>query len=64
MSHFLQNGTIVCFDDYFNYKGARDQGEAQALSEFCVEHSGFEFVPYMVYSPLGQSFIVRLRMRT
>ena len=21
MSHFLQNGTIVCFDDYFNYKG-------------------------------------------
>ena len=61
IANFLQNGTIVCFDDYFNYKGSRDQGEARALNEFCAEYPAFEFMPYLTYSPLGQSFIVRLR---
>lgn len=60
ISNFLQNGTIVCFDDYFNYKGAKDEGEARALAEFCAENPRFDFMPYMPYAPLGQSFIVRI----
>lgn len=60
LANFLQNGTIVCFDDYFNYKGAPDQGEARALSEFLAANPRFQFIPYQPYAPLGQSFIVRL----
>lgn len=60
MAHFIQNGTIICFDDYYNYKGAKDEGEARALSEFLAEHPKFEFIPYMPYAPLGQAFIVRI----
>jgi O-methyltransferase len=59
--HFLQNGTIVCFDDYYNYRGAKDQGEARALGEFLRENPHIEFIPYVVYAPLGQSFIARVK---
>jgi hypothetical protein len=56
---YLVNGSIVCFDDFFHYKGAPDQGEQRALSEFLQAHPDVEFIPYMTYSPLGKSFIVR-----
>ena len=61
ISNFLQNGTILCFDDYFTYKGASDEGEARALAEFSAQNPRFCFIPYMSYSPVGQSFIVRIR---
>lgn len=57
---FLQNGSIVCFDDYYNYKGAPDQGEARALAEFLRSSPHLTFIPYFPYAPLGQSFIVRV----
>ena len=56
---YLVNGSIVCFDDFFNYKGARDQGEQKALSEFLQANPHIKFIPYFNYSPLGKSFIVR-----
>jgi len=56
---YLQNGTIACFDDFYNYKGAPDQGEQKALSEFQVAHPELQFLPYLDYAPLGKSFIVR-----
>lgn len=56
---YLVNGSIVCFDDFFHYKGAPDQGEQKALSEFLHAHCDVKFIPYMNYSPLGKSFIVR-----
>jgi hypothetical protein len=59
--NFLQNGTIICFDDYYNYKGAKDEGEARAIAEFLLENPHIEFIPYMIYSPLGQSFITRIQ---
>jgi hypothetical protein len=60
LADFLQSGSIVCFDDYYNYRGALDQGEARALTEFQVSRPQFRFLPYFTYAPLGQSFIVRI----
>lgn len=60
LRHFIQNGTILCFDDYFNYKGSPDQGEARALQEFCAENPELRLIPYLIYAPLGNSFIVRI----
>jgi O-methyltransferase len=59
LEKFLVNGSIVCFDDYYNNRGAPDQGEARALSEFLAENGGLTFIPYFDYAPLGKSFIVR-----
>ena len=58
---YLVNGSIVCFDDFFSYKGAPDQGEQKALLEFLQAHPDIEFIPYMNYSPVGKSFIVRCK---
>ena len=57
----LAHGAIVCFDDYYNYKAAPDQGEARALAEFKARHAELEVLPYFNYAPLGASFIVRRR---
>ena len=56
---FLGSGSIVCFDDYYCYKGAPDQGEQRALTEFLESQNAIQFLPYLDYSPLGKSFIVR-----
>lgn len=57
---YLVNGSIVCFDDFYNNRGAPDQGEQRALAEFIeTKDSATVFIPYFDYSPLGKSFIVR-----
>lgn len=58
--HFLQDGTIVCFDDYYNYRGQPGHGEQKALAEFLQDNPAIRLSPYMAYSPLGQSFICSL----
>lgn len=60
VKRYLVNGTIICFDDYYNNRGATDQGEAQALQEFIEANPAIHLIPYFIYSPLGKSFIVRL----
>lgn len=60
MKDFMVDGTIICFDDYYNYKGAPDQGEQKAIQEFLASNPDVVFIPYYNYSPLGRSFIVRL----
>jgi O-methyltransferase len=57
---YLVNGSVVCFDDYYNNRGAPDQGEQRGLQEFLATNRDVRFIPYFDYSPLGKSFIVRL----
>lgn len=59
--HFLQDGTIVCFDDYYNYRGQPGFGEQKAIAEFLDREPGIGLLPYMAYSPLGQSFICSVK---
>lgn len=56
----LVDGSIVCFDDYYNYKASPEQGEQKALAEFLARHKDVDFMSWLDYSPLGKSFIVRL----
>jgi len=55
--HFVQDGTVVCFDDFYNYRGRADQGEQRAVAEFTARYPEVRLRSYMPYSPLGQSFI-------
>jgi len=59
IKRYLVNGSIVCFDDFYCYKAAPDQGEQRALGEFLRAHPSLNFIPYMNYCPVGSSFIVR-----
>jgi len=59
---YLQNGTVICFDDYYCYAASPDQGEQLAISEFLAKHSDISLLHYLTYSPVGQSFIVRRRI--
>lgn len=57
---YLVNGTVVCFDDWYCYKAAPDQGEQRALAEFLQTHPELAFVPWFDYCPVGKAFIVRV----
>ena len=61
VARHLAHGAVLCFDDYYNYKAAPDQGEARALAELRASNPGLDIIPYFNYSPLGASFIVRHR---
>ncbi len=63
LPQYLSNGTIICFDDYYSYKGAPDQGEQRAIGEFLAAYPQFQFLPYFDYCPVGKSFIVRITER-
>lgn len=60
IKRYIVNGSIVCFDDFFNYKGNPEQGEQRALSEFLSANEDLKFVPWFAYNPLGKAFIVRV----
>jgi hypothetical protein len=57
---YLMDGSIICFDDFYNYKGDPDQGEQKALAEFVQRQTRVRIIPYMDYAPLGKSFICRI----
>ena len=59
MERYFVNGTILCFDDFYNYKAVANQGEQRALREFMDTRPEIRMLPYLDYSPLGKSFIVR-----
>lgn len=54
----LQDGTMVCFDDWFMYKGNPQQGEQRAFREFLEEHPHWQAIPYQPYSVFCNSFIL------
>jgi hypothetical protein len=60
VARYLDNGSVVCFDDFYCYKGAPNQGEQRALTEFLSAHPAYEFIPWFDYCPVGKSFIVRV----
>ena len=59
---FLQDGTVICFDDFFAFRGRPDMGEQRALREFLVANPQVILNPYLVYGSLGMSFICSLRL--
>ncbi len=53
----IRNGTILCFDEFFNYPGWKE-GEYRAFSEF-IEQSGFSF-EYLAYNRRGTQVALRI----
>jgi len=57
---FLQDGTVLCFDDYFAFRGRPDMGEQRALAEFQRANPEVRMTPYVVFGSLGMSFLCHL----
>jgi cytochrome P450 len=57
----LADGALLCFDDWFMYRGDPGQGEARALAEFLDEHPEWMAIPYQRYSVFCNAFIMRRR---
>jgi len=55
----LSDGALVCFDDWFMYRGDPKQGEARALAEFLALHPEWQAIQYQTYSVFCNSFILR-----
>jgi hypothetical protein len=57
----LQDGTLMCFDDWFMYRGNPAQGEQRAFREFLEAHPEWQAIPYQTYSVFCNSFIMHRR---
>ncbi len=56
---FLQDGTVLVFDDYYCYRGNPTRGVRKAFDEWSKVNN-IHSTPYYQYSWAGQSFIVNL----
>jgi len=56
----IQEGTILLFDDWFNFKGNKDKGEQKAFYEFFEKNSKWSYVEYKTYATFGKSFIISI----
>jgi hypothetical protein len=54
----IQNGTIILFDDWFNFKASPNKGEQKAFYEFLKENPCFRAVQYQQYATFCNSFIL------
>lgn len=56
---YLQDGTIIAFDDWFFFRGDPKKGEQRAFSEFLRRNKDIIAIPFLQFSWGGNSFIIR-----
>ena len=57
---FLQQGTIICFDDWFSYGGDQMKGEIRATREWLEKTPQVKLMHYRDFGISGRSFIVQM----
>lgn len=57
---FLQNGTIICFDDWFSFGGNPLKGELRATEEWLLKNDNIKLLHYKDFGVSGRSFIVQI----
>ena len=55
----IQDGAIILFDDWFNFKGSPEKGEQGAFSQFLKENQDIKAIPYQPYGTFCYSFILK-----
>lgn len=58
---YLQDGTVIIFDDWFCYKGSPKEGEQRATSEWLERNPQIQLIEYHKMSWHGNSFLVHMR---
>ena len=57
---FLQQGTIICFDDWFSYGGDPMKGEIRATREWLEKTPQVKLIHYRDFGISGRSFVVQM----
>jgi O-methyltransferase len=60
ITHFIQDGTVVIFDDWFSFKGRLDRGEARAFKEWLAKNSSIQATQYHMVGRTMMSFIMQV----
>jgi O-methyltransferase len=58
LTDYLINGTVILFDDWFNYRGDPRLGENRAFREWLESHPELQASQYRTFSWHGNSFII------
>ena len=53
----LVDGAVICFDDWFTFKGKPDKGEQRAAAEWLVKNPDISLMPYRDFHWAGKSFL-------
>ncbi len=57
IEEFLQNGSVICFDDWFSYGMHPMKGQPRALTEFLSTRGNIRFDEWGPVNPISKSFI-------
>lgn len=60
IADYIQNGTVIIFDDWFSYKGRLDRGEARAFKEWLVKNPSIQAEEYHKVGRTMTSFIMQV----
>ncbi|MBW2494712.1 MAG: hypothetical protein JRE43_08170 [Deltaproteobacteria bacterium] len=60
ITSYIQDGTVLIFDDWFSYKGRLDQGEAKAFGEWLDAHPSIRATEYQKSGRTMISFIMHV----
>ena len=60
---YLRDGTVLIFDDWFQFNGHPELGEQRAFTEWRAEHPRFTFSEHATEGPWAKSFIVHLPLK-
>lgn len=58
---YLQNGTVLVFDDWYDFRGDPTRGERAAFKKWMTENKNFKAIPFRKFSWHGNSFIMNLK---
>ena len=57
----MQNGTIICFDDWFSFGADPNKGEIRATNEWLDNNNQISLMHYRDFGYSGRSFVVQIR---
>jgi O-methyltransferase len=61
ITRYIQDGTVMIFDDWFSYKGRLDRGEALAFSEWLESNPSIMSTEYHTVGRTMKAFIMQVR---
>lgn len=61
ITDYIQDGTIIVFDDWFCFKGDKNKGEQKAFNEWLKKNPSLEATEFHKFGCMGNSFIINTK---
>jgi len=60
VTDYVQTGTIICFDDFYCFRGNPNRGESLAFKEWLARNKNITAVEYRKFEAAGNSYILNV----